>query len=370
MGWSPPGRPGLRPHNRLLRLSQLLCHYRPSPVDVVSDDGGEAGLTSKPHRDRRSGASSGASLTWAVSPATGIGLPSCRATASGASRRRNHGPGRTPCTDASPSAGRRESRSRADPTGRARTAGAEPSPGRGHGRDAGHRQPDRLECPLRLAGRRAGREHVVAQHDHAARRAPGEAPQARRRAAHRPGQVGRPLARRRARPGRRPRPASAQQARTRRRRAPRRAAGARRARGRCAAVGSWPRARTTRAATGTGTSTTGARRAPRSAARTAPASSPASGPGQPEHAALLVAEHQRPERAGVLPRRPRRRPAPGASGSATPAAPPSAARPRSAGHSIRPAGRTRRSVLPSSRSSGSVEQVRSARHGARHVDAR
>ena len=29
--WSPPGRPGLRPHNRLLRLSQLLCHYPPSP---------------------------------------------------------------------------------------------------------------------------------------------------------------------------------------------------------------------------------------------------------------------------------------------------------------------------------------------------
>jgi hypothetical protein len=25
--WSPPGRPGLRPHNRLQRLSQLECHY-------------------------------------------------------------------------------------------------------------------------------------------------------------------------------------------------------------------------------------------------------------------------------------------------------------------------------------------------------
>jgi ribosomal subunit interface protein len=32
-GRSPSGRPGLRPHNRLLRRSQLLRHYWPSPAD-------------------------------------------------------------------------------------------------------------------------------------------------------------------------------------------------------------------------------------------------------------------------------------------------------------------------------------------------
>src|SRR5690349_7735638 len=30
LGWHPPGRPGLRPHIRLLRVSQLCCHYCPS----------------------------------------------------------------------------------------------------------------------------------------------------------------------------------------------------------------------------------------------------------------------------------------------------------------------------------------------------
>ena len=30
--WSPPGRPGLRPHTRLLGRSQLLRHYWPSPA--------------------------------------------------------------------------------------------------------------------------------------------------------------------------------------------------------------------------------------------------------------------------------------------------------------------------------------------------
>src|SRR5262245_12978877 len=30
--WSPSGRPGLRPHTRLLRRSQLVCHYWPSPA--------------------------------------------------------------------------------------------------------------------------------------------------------------------------------------------------------------------------------------------------------------------------------------------------------------------------------------------------
>jgi hypothetical protein len=33
VGWSPPGRPGLRPHNRLLKRSQLLRHDGPSPGD-------------------------------------------------------------------------------------------------------------------------------------------------------------------------------------------------------------------------------------------------------------------------------------------------------------------------------------------------
>jgi hypothetical protein len=70
-GKHPPGRPGLRPHIRLLRGSRRSRHYcsSPGPEDIWPP--GEAGLTSKPHRDR----STRSRLTWAVSPAAGIGLP-------------------------------------------------------------------------------------------------------------------------------------------------------------------------------------------------------------------------------------------------------------------------------------------------------
>src|SRR5258708_6436556 len=46
-------------------------HYCPSPSPRDAGSPGEAGLTSKPHRDR----STRSRLTWAVSPAAGIGLP-------------------------------------------------------------------------------------------------------------------------------------------------------------------------------------------------------------------------------------------------------------------------------------------------------
>src|SRR5262249_49497236 len=70
-GMHPPGRPGFRPHIRLLRVSHRSRHYCPSLRwgDIGSPD--EAGLTSKPHRDR----STKSRLTWTVSPAAGIGLP-------------------------------------------------------------------------------------------------------------------------------------------------------------------------------------------------------------------------------------------------------------------------------------------------------
>ena len=54
------------------------CHYYPSPGPGNIWSPGGAGLTSKPHRDR----STTSRLTWAVSPAAGIGLPS-RAPRSG-----------------------------------------------------------------------------------------------------------------------------------------------------------------------------------------------------------------------------------------------------------------------------------------------
>src|ERR1700730_10977346 len=71
-GRHSPGRPGLRPHIRLLRGSRpLYGHYYPSPGPGDSVSPGEAGLTPKPHRDQ----STRSRLTWAVSPAAGIGLP-------------------------------------------------------------------------------------------------------------------------------------------------------------------------------------------------------------------------------------------------------------------------------------------------------
>src|SRR5215469_7239118 len=68
----PPGRPGLRPHIRLLRASQRSCATSTLlPAQGTSDPREGAGLTSKPHRDQ----STISRLTWAVSPAAGIGLP-------------------------------------------------------------------------------------------------------------------------------------------------------------------------------------------------------------------------------------------------------------------------------------------------------
>ena len=71
----PSGRPGFRPHIRLLKVS-------PRPVGLhattplLPDRGAlglpdRAGLTSKPHRDR----TTKSRLTWTALPAAGIGLP-------------------------------------------------------------------------------------------------------------------------------------------------------------------------------------------------------------------------------------------------------------------------------------------------------
>src|SRR5215475_4672337 len=68
----PSGRPGLRPHIRLLRASRPACATTDLlPCPPASGRRVEAGLTSKPHRDQ----STRSRLTWAVSPAAGIGLP-------------------------------------------------------------------------------------------------------------------------------------------------------------------------------------------------------------------------------------------------------------------------------------------------------
>src|SRR5690625_3204577 len=68
----PPRLPRLRPHIRLLRGSPLLfatTALLPAVRDIGTLRG--AGLTSKAHRDR----STKSRLTWAVSPAPGLGLP-------------------------------------------------------------------------------------------------------------------------------------------------------------------------------------------------------------------------------------------------------------------------------------------------------
>src|ERR1700720_2343212 len=63
-------------------------HYCPSPCPRDAGSPGEAGLTSKPHRDR----STRSRLTWAVSPAAGIGLPDV-SPATGATPGATTGPG-------------------------------------------------------------------------------------------------------------------------------------------------------------------------------------------------------------------------------------------------------------------------------------
>src|SRR5215470_7971110 len=65
--WSSP------PHPPAEGFAAFHGHYCPSPVlqgNSLLSPGG-AGLTSKPHRDQ----STRSRLTWAVSPAAGIGLP-------------------------------------------------------------------------------------------------------------------------------------------------------------------------------------------------------------------------------------------------------------------------------------------------------
>ena len=79
-GWHPPVRPGLRPHTRLLRRSQLGAgaHATTDLLPVVENIWPSigAGLTAKPLRDRSTRSTRDfVELTWAVSPATGIGLP-------------------------------------------------------------------------------------------------------------------------------------------------------------------------------------------------------------------------------------------------------------------------------------------------------
>jgi len=69
--WHPNGRPGFRPHIRLLKVSPHPggC-IATTPLLPVAEKVTEAGLTSKPHRDR----ATKSRLTWTASPAAGIGL--------------------------------------------------------------------------------------------------------------------------------------------------------------------------------------------------------------------------------------------------------------------------------------------------------
>src|ERR1035438_7251706 len=79
--WEPPSacvevtsaRPtwSSTPHSPADGLAATSGHYYPSPYPGDVGSPGEAGLTSKPHRDQ----STRSRLTWAVSPAAGIGLP-------------------------------------------------------------------------------------------------------------------------------------------------------------------------------------------------------------------------------------------------------------------------------------------------------
>ena len=331
---------------------------------AVSDGGDEAGLTSKPHRDRlRPGeaAPRRSSLTWTVSPATGIGLPPGRP---GRARRLDDAttdPDGLHDTDAS-----RSDRS-------ARNAGPDDSPLPAPGpvaADAGSRRPPRpppprspdgLQRPLRLPGRRSGGQHIVADHDQGFRRAASRSAKGPARAGHEARQVGRP--RRRVEPGLVVDPDA------------RAGAGAGTARTSCPArrsraaaprvmvqVGSWPRARTVARRDGhrhqhhrPGRR----RRRRRTRPPTAPASSRASGAAQRRAAGAPCGRPPAPRttpsyaaaaHGGDQPRR--------ASGSARPAARGAASSPRSAGHE-QPAraGRSRRSAPPSSRSTAGVEQA-------------
>src|SRR5580692_4884244 len=84
MGGTRPSDLVFYPTSACRGVRGVLCHYCPSPYPGDIGSPGGAGLTSKPHRDR----STTSRLTWAVSPAAGIGLPGraprCRGTPHGA----------------------------------------------------------------------------------------------------------------------------------------------------------------------------------------------------------------------------------------------------------------------------------------------
>ena len=154
------------------------CHYDPLPRPATSGGRCEAGLTTKPHRDRRRERR----LTWTVSPATGIGL----------SWGARSDPRRPDDATTDPGGLHEETlvgHRKPERVGRHSGPGPDgPSGGRSDGGDGEHGDPDGLERALRLARGGAGGDHVVADHDVGA--APGLAVVRRARAGHRPGEVG------------------------------------------------------------------------------------------------------------------------------------------------------------------------------------
>src|ERR1039457_6873997 len=98
-----PARPtwSSSPHPPAERFAAL-CHYCPSPYPGDARSPGEAGLTSKPHRDQ----STRSRLTWAVSPAAGIGLPRPAPPLGGSLRGATTDPGGCHDKDASPETAR------------------------------------------------------------------------------------------------------------------------------------------------------------------------------------------------------------------------------------------------------------------------
>jgi len=186
-----------------------------------------------------------------------------------ASRRRNHGPGRTPCTDVS----RRPEQSKGTevPGGHGH-AGAPPG-GRDRGM-GGHRQADRLEGALGLPCGRARGEHVVTNQQSRPRPARAQPTQRFRGTVHRAGQVRRPAAA--SRPAWSSTPGRLRSSDIATTSCPA-ARATRAARVVIDQVGSCPRARTTPRREGTGTSTTGPGGRSATAAATAWASSRPSG---------------------------------------------------------------------------------------------
>src|ERR1044072_7777108 len=109
--WSPSGRPGLRPHNRLLRLSRLLRHYRPSTPGTsrLATSGWQVLPLTPTVIDAHGRAARAVSYVdrfacdWHRLAGVWEGGRWCRSGGRAPSRachdRRNHGPGRTPYED-------------------------------------------------------------------------------------------------------------------------------------------------------------------------------------------------------------------------------------------------------------------------------